>query len=433
MILSVEGNQRPEGFVLVFDMSLDNWVHRHRFTGRRQSQNLTLLFPRPIAALSMCVGLLVVCNTALATPEVDVVATAAATVRSEGGVRLATVPVRISVIPGGKTLDRCTRMVVRIRPRSSAAAILNNTDSDANASLPGGERPYRSMCHFGHVVDYAPKTQTASWHVEPATVRTTDERSDAAGMSVDGAYGGLATAHGGWDRTDKQSTMVETKRLPRLVASIASGTIDRGTAVAFKLDATPELVLEGERVFHFTCSVGDDWRGSMVDVEIELAMQTPAGSAQSFWSTVADRRGPASETIVHRHRFSVAVYRDGDAAAHADALRVVRCERSIHRSVDRLDRDRRWTDRLIDPLNLRGDRSDWAAARRRVDRVLAGTTDPHRDEVLRSLPMSFRTELLDYVDARDRLAFGATDEPATRLASMVADGSLTTKSGEAVD
>lgn len=347
------------------------------------------------------------------TIEVDVVNVAAATVSDS----VANVPVRLSVVPSGDRSTRIERMIVRVRPRQ-----VNQVFSDKHSGDDRGEWDSSLDAGFGHVLDYSPRTQTAAIDDQPVIVRTTDERNEAAGLSVDGVYGSIGTVHGGLDKAEKTSRTVESKRLPALVASISSGTFDRGAGVLFKLDATPHLVIEGERRFELHTSVGPNWRGGLVDVEVDLHVRSRQNEP-SFWemSFDPDRDQHAAAMTIKHHHFVVAIYRGGDASAASDAYRLAESEsnlRSVARRVLKSPK-RGWRERIINPLDLGKDHQDIARSIHWVGDVIAGKADPYRDRRISGLPMVCRTAAIDYVDSRDRLVFGNTDTNATALASWV--------------
>lgn len=374
----------------------------------------------------------IACSADAPSIEVDVVTVAAAEVVDS----VANVPIRLSVVPAGEGHTKIRRLVVRMRPRSvqydSSLNENNGIADDLSEEGAGGAKfdgPVSSRLGlsgpgFGNVLDYSPRTQTAALEDQPVLVRTTDERNDAAGVSIDGVYSSIATVHGGLDRTDKTSRMIESKRLPTMVASISSGTIDRGAGVLFKLDATPQLVVEGERLFEMRTAVGHQWRGGLIDVEIDLhTTETDGRNGGTFWDKTFESNRNDAENIsdVIHHHFVVAVYRQGDLAAANDAHRLADSELNLRLASQRVQkkRTRSWRDRLINPLDLGRQDNSADLSRHWVSGVIAGRSDPYRDQRIRSLPMTCRTAAIDYADCRDRLIYGDTDVTATALASWV--------------
>ena len=239
-----------------------------------------------------------------------------------------------------------------------------------------------------HLVDYTPRTETASQLSTPIQIKSTSESNDAFGASVDGGYGRMVTGHIGVDSIDKQ---VETRQYDRLAPHevvVAAGTTDRGRGVYFKLRSTELQVLEGEKCFSLTWKVPEAWRGCLLDVSVEA--QVEKRSLTNLW----DRE---TKTI-SAHRFVVAVYRAEDPVAKQAAEDLADAERSL----------RVWN------LKIRESRSSIASmiqtvskgfattnSRSWLQRLLDEQADPHLDKQIRELPMEVRVAVLDYAERRD--------------------------------
>ena len=87
-------------------------------------------------------------------------------------------------------------------------------------------------------------------------------------------------------------------------AVTASGTIDRGRGVYFKLRWTATQVLEGEKKFTLTFRVPEAWRSGLMDVSV---------IAQSHHSSFA--KWDDGVKTIGAANFVVAVYRQGDREA----------------------------------------------------------------------------------------------------------------------
>ena len=102
-------------------------------------------------------------------------------------------------------------------------------------------------------------------------------------------------------RTDsnKQPSPSSSIVLAPVQAVTASGTINRGRGVYFKLRWTAQQILEGEKTFHNT-SRPEQWRGSLMDVSV-----IAQGERKSFgWERETKTIGSAN--------FVVAVFKDHD-------------------------------------------------------------------------------------------------------------------------
>lgn len=239
------------------------------------------------------------------------------------------------------------------------------------------------------LVDYAPRTETASQVSSPIQIKSTNESSNAIGASIDGGYGHLATGHAGIDSVDKQIKTLQYDRVAPHQVVVAAGTIHRGRGVYFKLRSTEQQVLEGEKCFSLTMRVPSQWRGALVDVSVEAQAEK-----RSFnpW----DRE---TKTICARH-FVVAVYPENDhearlaAEALADAERTLRdMNRQLQtRSTVSLPAVVRHVAMTFDPG---APKESW------LKRLLDEQADPHLDEQIRDLPLKVRVAVLDYAERRN--------------------------------
>ena len=99
------------------------------------------------------------------------------------------------------------------------------------------------------IADYAPRTETASELASPIQVKQTEEESNSLGLSLDAAYGHVAHGNAGTDHTQKNINTVQFDRMALEQTVTASGTINRGRGVYFKLRWTAQQILEGEKTF----------------------------------------------------------------------------------------------------------------------------------------------------------------------------------------
>jgi hypothetical protein len=243
------------------------------------------------------------------------------------------------------------------------------------------------------LVDYSPRTETSSQLAGSIQVKTTDESSKAFGVSLDGGYGHLATGHAGADNIDKQIKTLQYDRIAPQQVVIASGTIDRGRGVYFKLRSTEQQVLEGEKRFSLTLRVPENWRGSLVDVSVEAQVEKRSFYPWGPW----DRE---TKTISSRH-FVVAVYRLGDEQAQRMAEALADAERAL-RDLNRGLQPSHLTVSL--PAVFRQVASTFDSGNPKenwLQRLLTEQADPHLDEQIRELPMNVRVAVLDYAERRE--------------------------------
>jgi hypothetical protein len=121
-----------------------------------------------------------------------------------------------------------------------------------------------------------------------------------------------------------QKTMDSTRYelVPQMTAVTASGTIQRGRGVYYKLKPSRSLTLEGARRFQVVLRVPVTWRGGYAYLHC-----TATGISRGLVRTL-------DETVAcGQRRFVVALYIDGDAEAKAAAQRLVQAETELHQVV----------------------------------------------------------------------------------------------------
>lgn len=243
------------------------------------------------------------------------------------------------------------------------------------------------------IVDYAPRTETASDLATPIQVKNTSEDTKGMGIGLDGSYGHLVRANAAADHSKKQQKTIQFDRLAPVQAVTASGTINRGRGVYFKLRWTTQQILEGEKTFRVTLRVPEHWRGGLLDVSV-LAK----GERKTFgWDRETVMLGAAN--------FVVAVYRNHDVDAEslarslADAEHALRSLAAAHhaRQRDSLSSVLRHVAARFDLEDDSREQGDW------LRRLMLDRADPHLDKQIQRLPMPLRVAILEYVDLRDSL------------------------------
>jgi hypothetical protein len=166
------------------------------------------------------------------------------------------------------------------------------------------ENPERSLT----VVDYLPKTLHESRMAGPVTVTDSKEKNASLGINFSGKYE-LITAVGPTAGIGvKNTSCVKYELLPPLESVAASGTLLRGSAVFFKLKATPRNPLEGAREYGLVLQVPASWRTDYVQVRC-----TAEGMQRSLVSTFDE------EVTCGKRDFVVALYLEGDEPARLSA------------------------------------------------------------------------------------------------------------------
>jgi hypothetical protein len=172
------------------------------------------------------------------------------------------------------------------------------------------------------IVDYAPKTTLVSDTAGTIAVEERSERHEqaAANLATVGAWPINGSAASAYENHSLQTGRYEW--LPSLLPVAASGTLQRGYGVYFKLKPSRRQTLEGGREFTLLFCVPAEWRGDYVQLTCRAT-----GMLRSVMPAFS-----ATQTCGAR-RFTIALYAAGDAEAQAAAERLVRAESALLRSV----------------------------------------------------------------------------------------------------
>ena len=176
--------------------------------------------------------------------------------------------------------------------------------------------------HSVSVADYSPKTTLASDQAGNVTMERKSEKSNHAGVTLSSPvdWPGKVTASSDLGQKAADSTRYEL--VPQMIAVTASGTIQQGRGVYFKLKPSRSHTLEGARQFTVVLRVPRTWRGGYAYLACNAA-----GIDRGFVR-------PLDEQILSgARRFVVALYLEGDGEAKAAAQRLVRAETDLYRAV----------------------------------------------------------------------------------------------------
>jgi hypothetical protein len=180
------------------------------------------------------------------------------------------------------------------------------------------ESPDRSV----QIVDFLPKTTLASDFAGNVGIEKKQENSKSLGLSLVGSYDHLAKISGGTDHSAKDTSIVRYELLPSMDLLAASGTIQRGCGVYFKLKPSPRTSLEGAKDFVIVMRVPRQWRGDYVHLRCE---------ATGYRRSVVR---PLDEPLNCGERdFIIALYAEGDELAKATAAQYVQTEAELRRTV----------------------------------------------------------------------------------------------------
>ncbi|MEM0924420.1 MAG: hypothetical protein AAGJ83_00145 [Planctomycetota bacterium] len=241
------------------------------------------------------------------------------------------------------------------------------------------------------VVAFLPRTEVQTDYAGPISITEKREKSEAFGVSMDGKYQPIAGAHLGADETSLQSNATQYQHNAPVQAVVASGTIDRGHGVYFKLRWTRGQVLEGEKHFQVTFTVPRAWRGGLLDVEI---MAT--GIDRGFM-------GKSEVRPVAQQEFVIAVHDEADSEAATLAGRLAVLDKKLRQhaqhSRQRPNALQKWWNERFSTKSDRQNRPfSW------YQRLARQQADPYIDQEIRRLPMPVRVTVIDYAAAVERLA-----------------------------
>ena len=240
--------------------------------------------------------------------------------------------------------------------------------------------------------DYCPRTQLASPLATDISIEHTTEDSKHVGVKAAGNYGLSVRGDMGGDVGQKKVESRKFQRVAPMEIVAASGTLQRGTAVFFKLRRTPTQVLEGDKAFKIFVRSPATWRGGLIEIR---------ATAQ------ATRRGfpglPNEAVSLGQQRFLVAVYQAGDAEAYQFANRLVTAESELRASAAKYQEviRRRSEKNVFQQVAAKLDLSPTPIPSDWLQQTIFGVVDPHADPAIRRLPVNVRVALLDYQEARD--------------------------------
>jgi len=315
--------------------------------------------------------------------QFDLPPTVAAT--SPNDPRLVSIELRLSSLIESPDLPPIKQWVVRCIPRDSVVSI----------------------------ADYAPRTETGSDLSTPIQVKKTKEESNSTGISINGSYSHLTRANLGADRENKSRDTIQFDRIAPMQAVTASGTIQRGKGVYFKLRWTAKQVLEGEKTFHLTMRVPENWRGGLMDVSVIAQAES---NSMVPWERDFKTIGDA--------KFVVALYRFGDAKAESLAQTVSNAEHEL-RLLSHARQRSAEVNSLPSMLHLVATKLDLEPSRsqrrrkedRWIQRLLLGQTDPDFDKQIRKLPKPIRVAALEYIERRNEFTEMNSELPRSVIAA----------------
>jgi|GEM_PF-6870370 len=247
------------------------------------------------------------------------------------------------------------------------------------------------------IIDYSPKTEMGCETVGSIETKTSEESTSSLGLGLSVDYAKLINLHSTSDQSTKElhSRQYQAKAIQQ--AKIASGSIDRGSGVHFKLARTSDQILDGEKTFEFTLLVNEGWRCGLLDLTV-IAL----GTRRKFDIRTATWR--SSSKSLKTQTFVIALYRKNDMVAEKLAKTLASQEqtlRSMRTKADHPNSDH-FVSRFLNDLGEKLEETfanetenDW------LDRVIHQQIDPHNDHELKNLNAETRVAILDYLSSKD--------------------------------
>lgn len=255
------------------------------------------------------------------------------------------------------------------------------------------------------VDDFFPKTTLDTRFTGPVNVRTSEAKSLAVDFDATGFYKHLTGAALTANLRDQSSSQADfqLKAPQELVA--ASGTIQRGRGVYFKLRPTPGETIEGSKEFLVVARVPRSWRGDAARVRC-----TASGDEHGFLPPLEN-----SEAITQRD-FLVGLYLEGDIEAQRLANGLVQAEQVLRdRAIaQRKQIERQATPRLLQKVGLAEPslQAEWFNEFR---------FGPPSRNSLQKLPPSVRDAAIAFSAARARLHQLSSNQSTSRVVARLED------------
>ena len=251
------------------------------------------------------------------------------------------------------------------------------------------------------VVDFFPKTTLETRFAGPVSVQATDDRRLGVDFDATGFYKSLTGATLTGSFQDTQYRNAEYQLLPPKEVVAASGTIQRGRGVYFKLRASANETIEGAKEFLVVARVPQSWRAGLARVRCTASSEAP--------STLVSFGEPQK---LAQCDFLLGLHLEGDVEARRVAERFVASEQWLRRvaSEQRSTIERSSSPKLMQKIGFTNPAipSNW------LDQWLYG---PVSKEMLDRLPSQTREAAMQYATARaeiHRLSGKGTPRVAAR-------------------
>jgi hypothetical protein len=245
------------------------------------------------------------------------------------------------------------------------------------------------------IVDYLPKTTLASDLAGNVTIEKKQESTKGLGATVTAPFEWPVKLAGSGELATKTLDSTRYELVPPMTAVAASGTLDRGYSVYFKLKPSRSTSLEGAKHFAMVFRVPHNWRADYVHLSCTAS------------ATVQGLLGPLDEPFVcGRRKFVVALYAEGDASAKAAAERLVRAESELLKSLsaNRKELERRFYPTVVHRVGAMFEGVSASLPENVAEAIVYGGQTPDRQMLELRLPAEVRQAVAKYSVARRALS-----------------------------
>lgn len=206
-----------------------------------------------------------------------------------------------------------------------------------------------SPAHTLVITDYLPKTKHEA-NATSVTKEDSTERAIALGVNLSDKMELLSLPGPSAGVGQSKKSSIKYELLPPLETIAASGTLDRGNALFFKIKSSPRNLLEGTREYGLVFKVPANWRADYIRIRCEAE-----GIRRGIVSTLDE------QFTCGNREFLVALYQDGDESARRLAENFARRE-AVKLNQASAAKPQSWP---TDSANRRPyDASPWAAIQR---------------------------------------------------------------------
>jgi hypothetical protein len=245
------------------------------------------------------------------------------------------------------------------------------------------------------IVDYLPKTTLASDLAGNVTIEKKQESTKGIAATVTAPFEWPVKLAGSGELATKTLDSTRYELVPPMTAVAASGTLDRGYSVYFKLKPSRSTSLEGAKQFAMVFRVPHSWRADYVHLSCSAS------------AAVKGLFGPLDEQFVcGRRKFVVALYAEGDASAKAAAERLVRAESELLKSLsaNRKELERRFYPTVVQRVGAMFEGVSASLPENVAEAIVYGGQAADRQMLELRLPAEVRQAVAKYTVARRALS-----------------------------